>query len=77
MTYAEVVREVELPIDDPASEESAHLSNSELTNAVDAWIPVRGVSLRTVRETTQRRVKVPKCGLSATEGGPEPQTAGR
>ena len=41
------------------------LSNSEPTDAVDAGSPVHGVSLCTVRETTQRRVKVPKCGLSA------------
>ncbi len=53
------------------------MSNSELTDAFDAGSPVRGVSLCTIRETTQRRVKVPKCGLSAIEGGPEPQTAGR
>ena len=58
-------------------EESAVLSNSELTNAVDAGSPVRGVSLCTVRETTQSWVKVPKCGLSAIEGGLKPQTAGR
>ena len=53
-------------------EESAPLSNSEPTDAVDAGNPVRGVSLCTVRETTQRRVKVPKCELSAIEGRSEP-----
>jgi hypothetical protein len=58
-------------------EESAILSNSEPADAVDTGSPVCGVSLCTVRETTHRRVKVPKCGLSAIEGGLEPQTAGR
>ncbi len=58
-------------------EESAILSNSEPTDAVEAGSPVCGVSLCTVRETTQSEVKDPKCGLSAIEGGPEPQTAGR
>ena len=53
------------------------MSNSEPTDAVDVASPVCGVSLCTMRETTQSRVKVPKCGLSAIEGGPEPQTAGR
>ncbi len=53
-------------------EECAPLSNSEPTNAVDAGNPVRGVSLCTVRETTQSWVKVPKCGLSAIEGGLKP-----
>ena len=57
---------------DRLREESAPLSNSEPTDAVDARSPVRGVSPRTVRETTQSWVKVPKCGLSATEGGLEP-----
>jgi hypothetical protein len=53
-------------------EASAPLSNSEPTDAVDAGIPVCGVSLCTARETTQRWVKVPKCGLSAIEGRLEP-----
>ncbi len=53
-------------------EEFASLSNSEPTDAVDVGSPVRGVSLCTVRETTQSWVKVPKCGLSAIEGGLEP-----
>ena len=48
------------------------LSNSELTDAVDGGSPLRGVSLCSVRETTQSWVKVPKYGLSAIEGGPEP-----
>ena len=48
------------------------LSNSEPTNAGDAGSSVRGVSLCTVRETTQSWVKVPKCGLSAIEGGLKP-----
>ena len=47
-------------------EGTAPLSNSEPTDAVDAGSPVCGVSLCTVRETTRSRVKVPKCGLSAT-----------
>ena len=58
-------------------EVSAVLSNSERANAADAGSPVCGVSLYTRRETTQRRVKVPKCELSASEARPEPQTAGR
>ena len=53
-------------------EESAILSNSELADAVNVGNPDCGVSLWSVRETTHRRVKVPKCGLSATEGGLEP-----
>ena len=53
-------------------EEFATLSNSEPTNAVDAGSPVCGVSLCTVRETTQSWVKVPKCRLSAIEGGLKP-----
>ncbi len=53
-------------------EECAPLSNSEPTDAVDGGNPVCGVSLYTVRETTQSRVKVPKCELSAIEGGSEP-----
>ena len=48
-------------------EESAILSNSERADAVDAGSPDCGVSLWSVRETTQSRVKVPKCGLSATK----------
>ena len=51
---------------------SALLSNSEPANAADARNPVPGVSLGTVRETTQSEVKDPKCGLSATEGSLEP-----
>ncbi len=35
-------------------EESAILSNSELADVADAGSPVCGVSLCTVRETTQR-----------------------
>ncbi|TGX36939.1 hypothetical protein E5A73_21065 [Sphingomonas gei] len=46
-------------------EESAPLSNSKPTDAMDAGSPVCGVSLCTMRETTQSWVKVPKCGLSA------------
>jgi hypothetical protein len=53
-------------------EESAMLSNSKLADAVDAGNPDCGVSLWSMRETTQSRVKVPKCGLSATEGCLEP-----
>ncbi|GGM77167.1 hypothetical protein GCM10009017_28590 [Halarchaeum rubridurum] len=39
---------------------------------MDARNPVCGVSLCTVRETTQSEVKVPKYELSAIEGGLEP-----
>jgi hypothetical protein len=53
-------------------EEFTFLSNSELTDADDAGSPPCGVSLYGVRETTQSWVKVPKCGLSAIEDGPEP-----
>ena len=48
------------------------LSNSKLADAVDAGNPDCGVSLWSMRETTQSKVKVPKCGLSATEGCLEP-----
>ncbi|TKX52921.1 hypothetical protein EXE42_14990 [Halorubrum sp. SP3] len=46
-------------------EESAILSNSKPAGVADGGSPVRGVSLCTVRGTTQSRVKVPKCRLSA------------
>lgn len=46
-------------------EESAILSNSEPAYAVNLESPVCGVSLCTVRGTTQSGVKVPKCRLSA------------
>lgn len=46
-------------------EESATLSNSEPACAIDEGSPVCGVSLCTMRGTTQSWVKVPKCGLSA------------
>ncbi|GGL73908.1 hypothetical protein GCM10009039_34970 [Halocalculus aciditolerans] len=39
---------------------------------MEAGNPVCGVSLCTVRETTQSLVKVPKYVLSAIEGGLEP-----
>ncbi len=48
------------------------MSNSKLTDVVDVGSPVCGVSLCTIRETTQRMVKDPKYGLSAIEGGLEP-----
>lgn len=53
-------------------EESASLSNSKLADVVDVGNPDCGVSLWSVRETTQSRVKVPKCGLSVIEGCLEP-----
>ena len=48
------------------------MSNSKLTDTADVRNPVCGVSLCTERGTTQRRVKVPKCRLSAIEGGLKP-----
>ena len=48
-------------------EESAILSNSEPARVADDGSPVRGVSLCTMRGTTQSWVKVPKCRLSAIE----------
>ena len=73
MTSAEVVCGVERRIEGVHSERSVPLCPTpNLHTPFDAGSPVRGVSLCTVRETTQSWVKVPKCGLSAIEGGRKP-----